>query len=121
MNAAARQLVTATLTAAAALDPTLTADRQAAALDALEGKTIAGIVNSAPMPRIITLDEFAELLHIKRGSVRYYVRKHNIKRVYTGVGKDKKCIGLAEPSVRAFLEKITGDTPAAQPGENKVA
>ena len=121
MIAQARKMIKATMDAAAMIDETLTADKLAAALDALEGKSLAGIVDSAPMPRIITLDEFAGLLHIKRGSVRYYVRKHNIKRVYTGVGKDKKCIGLAEPSVRAFLEKITGDTPAAQPGENKVA
>ena len=119
MNAAARQLVTATLTAAAALDPTLTADRQAAALDALEGKTIAGIVDSAPMPRILSTAQTAELLHMKPDSVRYYARQGKIRRVYTGEGKSKKAIGYSEQSVRAYLEKITGDRP--QPAESTVA
>ena len=119
MNAAARQLVTATLTAAAALDPTLTADRQAAALDALEGKTIAGIVNPAPMPRILSTEQTAELLHISKDSVRYYARRGHFLRVYTGEGKSKKAIGYSEQSVRAYLEKITGDRP--QPAESTVA
>lgn len=119
MNAAARQLVTATLTAAAALDPTLTADRQAAALDALEGKTIAGIVNPAPMPLILSTEQTAELLHVSKVSVRYYARRGKIRRVYTGEGKGKKAIGYSGQSVRAYLEKITGDRP--QPAESKVA
>ena len=113
MNAAARQLVTATLTAAAALDPTLTADRQAAA------KTIAGIVNPAPMPRILSTEQTAELLHISKDSVRYYARRGHFRRVYTGEGKSKKAIGYSEQSVRAYLEKITGDRP--QPAESTVA
>ena len=122
MNAAARQLVTATLTAAAALDPTLTADRQAAALDALEGKTLAGIVNPAPMPRILSTEQTAELLHIAKDSVRYYARRGYFRRVYTGEGSGKKAIGYSEQSVRAYLEKITGDTPASgQTPESKVA
>ena len=119
MNAAARQLVTATLTAAAALDPTLTADRQAAALDALEGKSLAGIVDSAPMPRILSTEQTAELLHISKDSVRYYARRGHFRRVYTGEGKSKKAIGYSEQSVRAYLEKITGDRP--QPAESTVA
>lgn len=119
MNAAARQLVTATLTAAAALDPTLTADRQAAALDALEGKTIAGIVNPAPMPRILSTGQTAELLHVSKVSVRYYARRGYFHRVYTGEGKGKKALGYSEQSVRAYLEKITGDRP--QPAESTVA
>jgi len=87
MNAAARQLVTATLTAAAALDPTLTADRQAAALDALEGKTIAGIVDSAPMPRILSTTQTAELLHMKPDSVRLRPERQNPPRLH---GRGKK-------------------------------
>ena len=119
MNAAARQLVTATLAAAAALDPTLTADRQAAALDALEGKSLAGIVDSAPMPRILSTEQTAELLHISKDSVRYYARRGHFRRVYTGAGKSKRAIGYSAQSVRAYLEEITGDRP--QPVESKVA
>lgn len=119
MNAAARQLVTATLTAAAALDPTLTADRQAAALDALEGKTIAGIVNPAPMPRILSTKQMAELLKVSERSVRKYAQRGRIRRVYTGEGKNRKAIGYSEESAREFLEEITGDRP--QPVESKVA
>ena len=119
MNAAARELIKTTLKSAAMIDPTLTADRQAAALDALEGKTIAGIVNPAPMPRILSTEQTAELLHISKDSVRYYARRGHFRRVYTGEGKSKKAIGYSEQSVRAYLEKITGDRP--QPAESKVA
>jgi hypothetical protein len=111
MNAAARQLVTATLAAAAALDPTLTAERQAAAIDALDGKSLAGIVNAAPMPRILSTKQTAELLHISKDSVRYYARRGHFRRVYTGEGKGKRAIGYSAQSVRDYLEKITGDRP----------
>lgn len=110
MNAAARQLVTATLAAAAALDPTLTAERQAAAIDALDGKSIAGIVNAAPMPRILSTKQTAELLNISPQSVRSYARRGYIRRVYLGDAK-KQAVGYSEESVRDYLEKITGDRP----------
>jgi hypothetical protein len=105
--------------AAAMIDETLTADKLAAALDALEGKTIAGIVDSAPMPRILSTAQTAELLHMKPDSLRYYARQGKIRRVYTGAGKSKHAIGYSEQSVRAYLEEITGDRP--QPVESKVA
>ncbi len=120
MNAAARALIVSTFKAAAMLDETLTPDRQAAALDALDGKTVSGIVNPAPMPRILSTAQTAELLHLKPDSVRYYARKGKIRRVYTGAGKSKHAIGYSEQSVRAYLEKITGDAPE-QTAESKVA
>ena len=119
MNANARALIMSTFKAAAMLDETLTPDRQAAALDALDGKTIAGIVDSAPMPRILSAEQTAELLNISKDSVRYYARLGNIRRVYIGTAT-KKAIGYSEQSVRAYLERITGDTPA-QTDESKVA
>ena len=122
MNAAARELILSTFKAAAMLDETLTPDRQAAALDALDGKTVSGIVNPAPMPRILSTEQTAELLHIAKDSVRYYARRGYFRRVYTGEGSGKKAIGYSEQSVRAYLEKITGDTPASgQTAESKVA
>lgn len=119
MNAAARELIKTTLKSAAMIDPTLTADRQAAALDALEGKTIAGIVNPAPMPRILSTKQMAELLKVSERSVRKYAQRGRIRRVYTGEGKNRKAIGYSEESAREFLEEITGDRP--QPVESKVA
>lgn len=119
MIAQARKMIKATMDAAAMIDETLTADKLAAALDALEGKTIAGIVDSAPMPRILSTVQTAELLHISKDSVRYYARRGHFRRVYTGEGKSKKAIGYSEQSVRAYLEKITGDRP--QPAESKCA
>ena len=119
MIAQARKMIKATMDAAAMIDETLTADKLAAALDALEGKTIAGIVDSAPMPRILSTAQTAELLHMKPDSVRYYARQGKIRRVYTGAGKSKHAIGYSEQSVRAYLEEITGDRP--QPVESKVA
>ena len=90
MIAQARKMIKATMDAAAMIDETLTADKLAAALDALEGKTIAGIVNPAPMPRILSTEQTAELLHISKDSVRYYARRGHFRRVYTGEGKSKK-------------------------------
>ena len=119
MIAQARKMIKATMDAAAMIDETLTADKLAAALDALDGKSLAGIVNSAPMPRILSTVQTAELLHISKDSVRYYARRGHFRRVYTGEGKSKKAIGYSEQSVRAYLEKITGDLP--QPAESTVA
>ncbi len=122
MIAQARKMIKATMDAAAMIDETLTADKLAAALDALEGKTLAGIVNPAPMPHILSTEQTAELLHIAKDSVRYYARRGHFRRVYTGEGSGKKAIGYSEQSVRAYLEKITGDTPASgQTAESKVA
>ena len=112
MNAAARELILSTFKAAAMLDATLTPDRQAAALDALDGKSLAEIVNAAPMPRILSTAQTAQLLNMKPGSVRYYARRGYFRRVYTGEGRNKKAIGYSEQSVRAYIERITGDTPA---------
>ena len=120
MNANARALILSTFKAAAMIDETLTPDRQAAALDALEGKTLAGIVNAAPMPRILSTAQTAELLNMKPDSVRYCANRGYFRRVYTGEGKNKKAIGYSEQSVRAYIERITGDTPA-QTAESKVA
>ena len=119
MIAQARKMIKATMDAAAMIDETLTADKLAAALDALEGKTIAGIVDSAPMPRILSTAQTAELLNMKPDSVRYYANRGYFRRVYTGEGKNKKSIGYSEQSVRAYIERITGDTPA-QTAESKV-
>ena len=111
MNAAARQFVTTALANAAMLDTTLTAERQAAALDALDGKSLAGIVNAAPMPRILSTEQMAELLNCSKTWVRALARTGELRRVYmTGT---KRAIGYSEQSGREYLEKITGDKPTA--------
>ena len=119
MIAQARKMIKATMDAAAMIDETLTADKLAAALDALEGKSLAGIVNPAPMPRILSTKQMAELLKVSERSVRKYAQRGRIRRVYTGEGKKRKAIGYSEESAREFLEKIAGDRP--QPVESKVA
>lgn len=118
MIAQARKMIKATMDAAAMIDETLTADKLAAALDALDGKSLAGIVNSAPMPRILSTAQMAELLKVSERSVRKLAQRGRIRRVYTGEGKNRKAIGYSEESAREFLEEITGDRP--QPVESKV-
>lgn len=110
MIAQARKMIKATMDAAAMIDETLTADKLAAALDALDGKSLAGIVNAAPMPRILSTKQTAELLNISPQSVRSYARRGYIRRVYLGDAK-KQAVGYSEESVRDYLEKITGDRP----------
>jgi len=73
MNAAARALIASSFKAAAMIDPTLTADRQAAALDSLEGKL--GKPGRGDIDcRLVTYTEAARRLNLSRVTVYRLVK-----------------------------------------------
>ena len=106
MNANARSIITAALTAAATVDPTITAELQQAALDTLDGVTAAGLTNPEPMPRILNADTVAELTGLDKRSLRTYAAKGQLRRAYFG-GDGKRAKGYTEESVRAFIAAAT--------------
>ena len=103
MNANARDIITAAINAAAAIDPTIMAEHTAAALDALQGKSAAGIAKPEPIDRVLPIEAVCEMCNLSRTSLRSYAQKGEIKRVYFG-GK-KRSWGYWESSVRDFLKR----------------
>lgn len=104
MNAAARQLITATFAAAAAIDPTITPERTAAALDALDGRiTTAETVEAAtPADRVLTRDEVAKILGCSTKSVTRYGQAGIIRPLKFGANR-RKAFGYSAQSVQAAL------------------
>ncbi len=104
MNAAARQIITAALTAAAAIDATLTDERQAAALDALDGKprTVATVTDAKPLDRVLREAEVAQIMNCSTRTVRRLGKRGEINPIRFG---DRIALGYSAESVAAALKR----------------
>ncbi len=80
-----------------------TDEQRAAALDALQGRTSAGLARCEPIPRILSAEAVAELTGLDKRSLRSYASKGKLRRAYFG-GAGKRSKGYTEESVRAFIE-----------------
>lgn len=85
-------------------DPSITRERANAALDALEGRTAAGIAVDAPTDRALTRRQAAEILGLKPHTVSDYARKGLIKAFRFGAN-GKRASGYSAESVRKLLAR----------------
>ena len=85
-------------------DPSITREEANAALDALEGRTAAGVAVDAPTDRVLTRRQVAEIMGVDRATVSRYARKGLIKAFRFGE-KGKLAKGYSAESVRALLER----------------
>lgn len=92
-------------------DPSITREQANAALDALEGRTAAGLAVNAPTDRSLTRKQVAEMLGVKPDTVTLYVRKGLIKAFRFGA-HGKIASGYSAESVRALLERGRGKAVA---------
>ena len=106
MNAAARELIKTTLKSAAMIDPTLTADRQAAALDALDGRGAATAEGADGKKRdyVLRRAEVAERFKCSPKSVTRYAQRGIIRPVRLGK-KGERSLGYSGLSVEEAIEK----------------
>ena len=87
-----------------AADPSITRGQAKAALDALTGRTAAGLAVDVPTDRLLTRRQVAEILAVKPATVTVLTRKGLIRAVYFGE-KGKLASGYSAESVRALLER----------------
>ena len=85
-------------------DPSITREQANAALDALEGRTAAGVAVDAPTDRALTRRQVAEIMGVDRATVSRYARKGLIKAFRFGA-KGKLASGYSAESVRKLLER----------------
>ena len=85
-----------------------TDEQRRAALDALQGRTAAGLASGAPIPRILSAEAVAELTGLDKRSLRSYASKGKLRRAYFG-GEGKRAKGYTEESVRAFIAAAAGN------------
>lgn len=84
-------------------DPSITKEQANAALDALEGRTAAGLAVDAPTDRALTRQQAAEILGVKPHTVSDYASKGLIKAFRFGA-KGKHASGYSAESVRRLME-----------------
>ena len=85
-------------------DPSITKEQKKAALDALSGRTAAGLAVDTPTDRALTRRQVAEILGVTPHTVSAYVRKGLIKAFRFGeMGRLAK--GYSAESVRALMER----------------
>ena len=85
-------------------DPSITREQANAALDALEGRTAAGLAVDAPTDRALTRRQVAEMLGVCTDTVTRYANAGLIKAFRFGV-KGKLASGYSAESVRKLLER----------------
>ena len=85
-------------------DPSITREQAKAAMDALEGRTAAGLAVDAPTDRALTRKQVAEMLGVKPATVTAYARKGIVKAFRFGA-KGKLASGYSAESVRRLLER----------------
>ncbi len=105
MNAAARQFMDAAFQAAAALDATITADKIAAALDALENGPRT-ITDAKPLDRVLREAEVAQILNCSTRTVRRLGKRGKIRAVRFG---DRIALGYSAASVDAAIKAATAN------------
>lgn len=87
--------------AALAADSTLSEQTKVAVLSTLEGKTAAGLIKTAPLDRVLTRQQVAEIIGKSVKSVDVYGRRGVFKRVNFGGSRSS---GYSEASVREAME-----------------
>ena len=100
-------MMQSTRTAVAAIlrtDPSITREQAKAAMDALEGRTSAGLAVDAPTDRALTRRQAAEILGVTPRTVTIYARDGLIKAFRFGA-KGKLANGYSAESVRALMER----------------
>ena len=106
MTAAVRELIATTLKSAAKIDPTLTADRQAAALDALEGRG-AATADGKKRDAVLTRAEVAARLKCSVKTVSRYAERGIIRPIRLGAKSRRASNGYSALSVEEAIEKGT--------------
>ena len=76
-------------------DPSITREQAKAAMDALEGRTSAGLAADAPTDRALTRQQAAETLYARKGLIKAF-RFGEMGRLASGYSAE---------SVRALLER----------------
>lgn len=97
MLSSTKQIVKAALAA----DTTITPQQASAAISTLEGKTAAGLVQSAPLDRVLTRQQVAEIIGKSVKSVDVYGRRGVFRRVKFGRTRSS---GYSEASVREAMQ-----------------
>ena len=92
-------------------DPSITREQANAALDALEGRTAAGLAVDAPTDRALTRRQVAEMLGVSPDTVTRYANAGLIKALCFGA-KGKVTSRYSAESVRALLERGSGKAVA---------
>ena len=92
-------------------DPSITREQANAALDALEGRTAAGLAVDAPTDRALTRRQVAEMLGVCTDTVTRYAHAGLIKAFCFGA-KGKVTSRYSAESVRALLERGNGKAVA---------
>lgn len=85
-------------------DPSITREQANTALDALEGRTAAGLAVDAPTDRALTRQQAAEILGVKPATVTAYARKGLIKAFRFGA-KGKLASGYSAESVKRLMAR----------------
>ena len=80
-----------------------TDEQRAAALDALQGRTAAGLADNTPIDRVLSVDTVCQMCNLSKASLRSYAQQGRIKRACFATGK--RCWGYTESSVREFLKR----------------
>lgn len=88
-------------------DPSITPEQAQAGIDALLGRTSAGLAVSAPLDRALTRQQVADLLCVKPHTVSDYARKGLIRAFRFGA-KGKLASGYSAQSVRELMEQRKG-------------
>lgn len=95
-----------------------TDEQRRAALDALQGRTAAGLTSGEPIPRILSAEAVAELTGLDKRSLRSYAAKGQLQRAYFG-GEGKRAKGYTEESVRRFISAAGGAANTNERGNGK--
>ena len=85
-------------------DPSITSEQAKAAMDALEGRTSAGLAVEAPTDRALTRRQVAEILGVCNATVSRYCKAGLIKPLRFGE-QGKLASGYSSESVRALLKR----------------
>ena len=106
MIAQARKMIKATMDAAAMIDETLTADKLAAALDALEGRG-AATADGKKRDAVLTRAEVAARLKCSVKTVSRYAERGIIRPIRLGAKSRRASNGYSALSVEEAIEKGT--------------
>ena len=88
-------------------DPSITGPQIDAALDALDGRTAAGIAVPLPVDRAISRRQAAEILGVRPHTISDYCRRGLIRPIRLGA-QGKIACGYSLESIRALMEGRAG-------------
>ena len=85
------------------LDPTISPEQIAAAIEALEGKSKPTIVSAAPISRNLSREQVAEIFGKSVKTIDLWGRRGILERVM--IAGSSRAAGYSEESVRKVLER----------------